>query len=84
MQQPSNPAHPIIRTPKPRRREARTVPSVVARVVSVPAAAEELNVSTRTIWRLLDRRQLQSVRCGRAVRVVRESIDQFIKTGGSR
>ena len=54
------------------------------RLVGVPEAARLLAVSTRSTWRLLNAGELRGVRCGRAVRIVRESIDQFIERGGTR
>ena len=80
MQQQSAPVHPDT---KPRRRTARRAPSPSARIVSVLATADELNVSPRTIWRLLAQEQLHAVRCGKTVRITRESIERFIEAGGT-
>ncbi|CAG1010430.1 hypothetical protein PHYC_03849 [Phycisphaerales bacterium] len=54
------------------------------RVSKVRAAAQTLDVSTRTIWRLLAQRELTQVRVGRSVRITNESIEQFIQRGGAR
>jgi excisionase family DNA binding protein len=54
------------------------------KLATVTQAAAELNCSARSIWRLLSAKQLESVRIGRAVRITRASIDQFIEQGGER
>lgn len=54
------------------------------RLLTVRQAASEMNICTRSVWRLLSECRLKSVRIGRAVRVTRESIDKFVETGGAR
>jgi len=47
-------------------------------LLSVPEAAFVLGLSERTVWYLLERQRLASVRVGRAVRISRQQLDQFI------
>jgi excisionase family DNA binding protein len=53
------------------------------KLARVPEAAHEMAVSTRTIWRLIAQRELEAVRVGRSVRVVRASIDRFVAKGST-
>ena len=59
-------------------------PTVQPRAASVPNTAIQTGFSTRSIWRLIALRELDVVRCGRAVRVTQASIDRFIARGGAR
>lgn len=51
-------------------------------VYRVDEVADVLRVSVRTVYRLLDRGALRSVRAGRAVLVPRESVEAFLREGG--
>lgn len=53
-------------------------------VLDVREAARDLNLSTRTIHRLLKRGDLKAFRCGRRVGVVVESLHAFVAKGGAR
>lgn len=50
---------------------------------TVGKAAEFLNLSERTVWRLINDGDLPSVRFGRAVRVRWVDLEQFARTGTS-
>ena len=54
------------------------------RLPPVCQVANELNISMRSVWRLLATGELKAVRLGRATRVTRDSIEEFIARGGSR
>jgi excisionase family DNA binding protein len=55
-----------------------------SKLVRVKDTARELTVSVRMTWRLIEEGQLQVVRFGRAVRVTRSSIDEFLARGGTQ
>ena len=50
----------------------------------VPEVGRELGIAPRTVWRLISMGELKVVRCGRAVRVPRASLEEFIARGGTR
>lgn len=54
-----------------------------ARLCRISEAASELTLSTRSVWRLIKLGELTVVRCGRATRIERGSIDRFIARGGT-
>lgn len=58
--------------------------SATSKVLRVAQAARALDVSPRTIWRLLSLDQLERVQIGRAVRITRDSIDRFVSEGGAK
>jgi excisionase family DNA binding protein len=62
---------------KDRDRSAHTL------VVDVRTAAQQLAVSTRTVFRLLKRGDLKLFRCGRRVGVLTESLRDFAARGGA-
>jgi excisionase family DNA binding protein len=45
----------------------------------VPALAEELGVTLRTVYRLLDSGELASYRIGRVIRVRRRDVEEFLE-----
>lgn len=65
----------------------RSVPAnpeaATSRLLRISQAALELSLSSRSIWRLAAKGDLSVVRCGRAARITRESIDRFIARGGT-
>jgi excisionase family DNA binding protein len=54
------------------------------RLLTVAEVAEELAVSTATVYELVRRRALPSVRALNAIRVRREELDAFVKGSGFR
>jgi excisionase family DNA binding protein len=48
------------------------------KLLRVREAAQILDVSQRTIWRLLDDGELTRIRVGKSVRVERAQLEQFI------
>jgi len=50
----------------------------VARLITVPEVAEFLRLNVYTVRRLISRRELQSIRFGRAVRVHPDALTEFI------
>jgi excisionase family DNA binding protein len=48
--------------------------------LSVNHAAEELACSTRTIWKLISQRDVQTYMLGRVRRITRESLDAYKAT----
>jgi excisionase family DNA binding protein len=51
------------------------------RLFKVPEAASRLNLSVKTIWKMVYGRKLDVVRIGRSVRIPEESIDKLIDDG---
>ena len=51
-------------------------------LIDVRAAAELLNVSTRTIYTLVERAELPSVRVGGQIRFVPSALEQWLRDGG--
>lgn len=47
-------------------------------VLTVEQVAESLQVSVRTVWRLLATKKLRAVRIGRAVRVRTSEVERFL------
>lgn len=67
--------------------ESRRFPgpaAAVLRLLTVAQTARELNCSPRTVWRLIGAAELRVIRLGKAVRVTRESIEEFVGRGGSQ
>lgn len=60
----------------------RSVPQ--PRLLRVREAALLLNSSERTVWRLLAKRRLATVKLGRAVRIPLAELERFIAAGGAR
>ena len=50
----------------------------MGRLLKVPDAASELNVSEKTIWKLVYGHKVAVVRIGRSVRIKEESIRKLI------
>ncbi len=53
-------------------------------LLTVSQCAEAFALSTRSIWRLISTGELKTVKCGRSVRIVRASADQFVERGGTK
>ncbi len=53
------------------------------RLLTIQQTAGELNCSTKSTRRLMEKGALRAVRIGRAVRVTRESVEQFVAAGGA-
>lgn len=51
------------------------------KLLTVKESAEQLGLSSRTIWAWIYERRLDVVRLGRAVRIKQSSIDQLIEAG---
>jgi len=51
------------------------------RLFKVPEAASLLNLSKKTIWKMVYARKLEVVRIGRSVRIKEETIDKLIDDG---
>ena len=54
------------------------------RYLTIRQTATHLNCAPRTIWRLIGAAELRVIRLGKAVRVTRDSIEEFVGRGGSR
>ena len=52
-------------------------------LLRVEETARDLSLSTRSVWRLIQLGELETVRCGCAVRVTRESVEAFVRRGGT-
>jgi excisionase family DNA binding protein len=52
-----------------------------AKLLTVQESADQLGLSTRTIWGWIYERRLEVVRLGRAVRIKQSSIDLLIERG---
>jgi excisionase family DNA binding protein len=50
---------------------------------SVPHAATQIDVCTRTAWELIKRKRLRSIRIGRRVLVTRAELIRFLRDGGA-
>lgn len=46
--------------------------------LTINEAAQMLNVSPRTLYNIINRRELESVTIGRLVRIPREALDRYI------
>lgn len=64
-------------------KEESEFPQAVVSLCRIPEVARILNVSTRSVWRLLRTGALRPVKCGRAIRVARKCLDEFIERGGT-
>jgi len=53
-------------------------PSSVERLLTVPEVAQKLNLSTRTVWRLIDDGRLSCVRIGRSVRIEPQALRSLV------
>jgi excisionase family DNA binding protein len=53
----------------------------MTKLMRVPEAAELLNMSQKTIWAMIYRREVDVVRIGRSVRIPLSAIDQLIERG---
>jgi excisionase family DNA binding protein len=51
------------------------------RLLKVPEAANRLNLSVKTTWKMVYGRKFDVVRIGRSVRITEESIDKLIDDG---
>lgn len=69
---------------KPRSARDGSQAVVPARLFRVPEAAAALALSPRSVWRLIALGKLRTVRLGRAVRVVADSVDALISEGGEK
>lgn len=61
-----------------------TDPHIGPLVVSIAQAGKRLSVSARTVRRLIDAGELVRVRCRGCSRITVDSIDAFVKRGGSQ
>ncbi len=48
------------------------------RLNTVPETAQELNVSVKTVYRLIAARELPVIRCGRLIRIHPDDLAKFI------
>jgi excisionase family DNA binding protein len=67
----------------PTPRNESPTPSDLPKLVRVSRAAEMLAVSSRTVWRMIASGELRTVRIGRSVRVLRDSIEELCGRGGA-
>jgi|GEM_PF-2567371 len=54
------------------------------RLYRIPEAAQRLNVSVRSVWRLIAEKAIEVVRVGRTVRIDERAIEKFIAQGGEQ
>jgi excisionase family DNA binding protein len=47
---------------------------------TVRGASKKLGVHMRTVYRLVERRQIKYVRIGRAIRIPDEAIDEYLRS----
>lgn len=60
--------------------EKRLTARETSRLLMPAEVAEELNVPTRQVYRLLKQRMLQGMRVGRLIRIRRDDLNQFIQS----
>ena len=65
-------------------RMAQADGKVLQKLLTVPEAADVLNISVRTCWRLIAIGELERVTIGRAARVTVSSVGALIARGGTR
>ncbi len=53
-------------------------PTPLPRLFGIPAIATQLELSQKTIWRLIERGELQVHRLGRAVRVSEQDLCSYL------
>lgn len=53
-------------------------------LVTVSGAGRLLSISERSVWRLIQKGELDVVRLGRSVRVSAQAIEKLIRRGGAR
>jgi excisionase family DNA binding protein len=51
----------------------------IMKLFSKKEISEKLNISVRTVDRLLKRRELEALRIGRLIRVTQDQLDQFLE-----
>ena len=51
------------------------------KLLRVPEAAEQLNMSQKAVWAMIYRREIDVVRIGRSVRIPLTAIDQLVERG---
>ena len=74
----------MIKTKKPARLEMGSALSIAApRLLTVKDVAERLQVSERTVHRLIEAEELAVIRIGRSVRVSEEALKRLL-TGGDK
>jgi excisionase family DNA binding protein len=72
----------MIKTKKPLKPEMSSTVSVAeARLLTVGDVAERLQVSGRTVHRLIDAKELAVIRIGRSVRVSEEAVQALLTRG---
>ena len=74
----------MIKTKKPAKLEMGSALSIAApRLLTVKDVAERLQVSERTVHRLIEAEELAVIRIGRSVRVSEEALKRLL-TGGDK
>src|SRR5688572_28988105 len=53
-------------------------------LLKVPATAERLNISTRTLYALVERNEVPHVRIGGQIRFMPSALEQWLRDGGKR
>jgi excisionase family DNA binding protein len=53
----------------------------MTKLLRIPEAAELLNMSQKTIWAMIYRRDIDVVRIGRSVRIPITAIDRLVERG---
>jgi excisionase family DNA binding protein len=53
----------------------------MTKLLRVPEAAEQLNISQKAIWAMIYRRDIEVVRIGRSVRIPQSALDQLVERG---
>jgi excisionase family DNA binding protein len=53
----------------------------MTKLLKVPEAAEQLNMSQKAIWAMIYRREIDVVRIGRSVRIPLTAIDRLVERG---
>lgn len=57
----------------------RRTTAVPARLLKVPVVAERLGVSERTVWRLIEVRELSVHRIGKSVRIGEDDLRRYLE-----
>jgi excisionase family DNA binding protein len=53
----------------------------MGKLLKIPEVAEFLNISCKTAWAMVYRRDIEVVRIGRSVRIPQRTLDQLVERG---
>jgi excisionase family DNA binding protein len=55
--------------------------SEMSKLLKIPEVADFLNISCKTAWAMVYRRDIEVVRIGRSVRIPQRTLDQLVERG---